>query len=173
MDSFHIWYKWSLAWVGVSHVITFDLDLYFQGHSTLFWLGTQHDSIVWVIMRRRGVSSERRHSSCSSYVMIPPVCSVATTVADGFFPYLAQMVTSMRWWCVILALTYIFIAFGHDFAIETAKIFHILSCLHCKIWTLVLDGFFHMSHKYSLAWRDVFHMTVDCGLYLQRHSAIT
>ena len=31
----------------------------------LTW-GIQHDSIVWVIMRRRGVSSERRRSSCSS-----------------------------------------------------------------------------------------------------------
>ena len=34
--------------------MTFDLDLCLQGHSTLFWLGIQHDSIVWVIMRRRG-----------------------------------------------------------------------------------------------------------------------
>ena len=67
MDSFHIWYKWSLAWEGVSYVTTFDLDLYLQGHLTLFLLGIQHDSIVWVIMRRRGVSSERRRSSCSSY----------------------------------------------------------------------------------------------------------
>ena len=66
MDSFHIWYKWSLAWEGVSHVMTFDLDLYLQGHSTLFSLGIQHDLIVWVIMRWRGVSSERRRSSCSS-----------------------------------------------------------------------------------------------------------
>ena len=33
-----------------------------------FWLGIQYDSIVWVIMRRRGVSSERRRSSCSSCV---------------------------------------------------------------------------------------------------------
>ena len=54
MDSFHIWYKWSLAWEGVSDVMTFDLDLYLQGHSALFWLGIQHDSIVWVITRRRG-----------------------------------------------------------------------------------------------------------------------
>ena len=35
MDSFHIWYKWWLTWEGVSHVMTFDLDLYLQGHSTL------------------------------------------------------------------------------------------------------------------------------------------
>ena len=54
MDSFHIHHKWSLVWEGVLHVMTFDLDLYLQGHSTLFWLGIQHDSIVWVIMRRRG-----------------------------------------------------------------------------------------------------------------------
>ena len=35
MDSFHIWYKWSIAWEGVLHVMTFDLDLYLQGHSAL------------------------------------------------------------------------------------------------------------------------------------------
>ena len=31
-----------------------------------FWLGIQYDSMVWVIMRWRGVSSELRRSSCSS-----------------------------------------------------------------------------------------------------------
>ena len=35
MDSFHIHHKLSLVWEGVSHVMTFDLDLYFQGHSAL------------------------------------------------------------------------------------------------------------------------------------------
>ena len=34
----------------------------------IFWLGIQYDSMVWVIMRRRGVSSERRRSSCSSSI---------------------------------------------------------------------------------------------------------
>ena len=47
---------------------------------TLFWLGIRYElvnsmdlgfkmnwSIVWVIMGRQGVSSERRRSSCSSY----------------------------------------------------------------------------------------------------------
>ena len=56
MDSFHIYHNF--------------LDLYLQGHSTLFWLGIQHDSIVWVIMRRRGVSSECKRSSCSSFVWL-------------------------------------------------------------------------------------------------------
>ena len=35
MDSFHIWYKWSLVWESVLHIMTFDLDMYLQGHSTL------------------------------------------------------------------------------------------------------------------------------------------
>ena len=56
--------------------MTFDLDLYLQGHLTLFWLGIQHDSIVWVIMRRRGVSSERRRSSCSSLMVVLFVCII-------------------------------------------------------------------------------------------------
>ena len=33
-----------------------------------FWLGIHYDSIVLVIMRRQGVSSERRHSSCSNLI---------------------------------------------------------------------------------------------------------
>ena len=36
-----------------------------------FWLGIQYDSIMWVIMRRRGVSSERRRSSYSSLSQMP------------------------------------------------------------------------------------------------------
>ena len=35
MDSFHIRYKWSLSWEGVSCTMTFDLDLYLQGHLAL------------------------------------------------------------------------------------------------------------------------------------------
>ena len=35
MDSFHISHKWSLVWEGVLHVMTFNLDLYLQGHLAL------------------------------------------------------------------------------------------------------------------------------------------
>ena len=35
MDSFHIWHKWSLPWEGVLCTMTFDLDLYLQGHLAL------------------------------------------------------------------------------------------------------------------------------------------
>ena len=37
IDSFHIWHKWSLACKGVLCTITFDLDWYFQGYSTMTW----------------------------------------------------------------------------------------------------------------------------------------
>ena len=55
---------------------SFDLDFENRVRSVMFsvldrlffWLGIQYDPIVWVIMRRRGVSSERRRSSCSSCV---------------------------------------------------------------------------------------------------------
>ena len=35
LHSFHIWHKSSLSSEDVSHVMTFDLDRYFQGHSAL------------------------------------------------------------------------------------------------------------------------------------------
>ena len=35
MDSFHISHEWSLVWKGVLHLMTFDLDLYLQGHLAL------------------------------------------------------------------------------------------------------------------------------------------
>ena len=35
MDSFHNRHKWSLPWEGVSRTMTFDLDLYLQGHLAL------------------------------------------------------------------------------------------------------------------------------------------
>ena len=57
---------------------SFDLD--FDNHvrsvtfsvldRLFFWLGIQYDSIMWVIMRRRGVSSERRRSSYSSLKLL-------------------------------------------------------------------------------------------------------
>ena len=34
-NSFHIQHKWSLVWEGVLHIMTFELDLYLQGHLVL------------------------------------------------------------------------------------------------------------------------------------------
>ena len=98
-----------------------------------FWLGIQYDSMVWVIMRWRVVSSERRRSSCSSYIWYKWSLSLEgvsrvfsesenlnlwqifsifrswpwkkSTVLDGFFPYLAQMITGMRV-CVAYIMTF-------------------------------------------------------------------
>ena len=66
MDSFHIRHKWSLPWECVSCTMTFDLDLYLQGH--LENLGHLENHVR----------------------------SVASTVLDGFFLYLAQMITIIR-----------------------------------------------------------------------------
>ena len=66
LHSFHIWHKSSIASEGVLHVMTFDLDLYFQ------------------FSRSFGLDLENR------------VRSVASIVLDGFFPYLVQIITSMR-----------------------------------------------------------------------------
>ena len=85
--SFHIWHKSSLASEGVSHVMTstvlggffpYLVQMITSTRSWVacddlwpwpisFWLWIQYDSVVWVIMRRRGVSSKRRRSSCSSF----------------------------------------------------------------------------------------------------------
>ena len=46
-----------------------------------FWLGIQYDSMVWVFMRRWGGSSERRRSSCSSFVCL---CCVAVISSYKF-----------------------------------------------------------------------------------------
>ena len=35
MDYFHISHKWSLVWEGVLLIMTFDIDLYLQGHLAL------------------------------------------------------------------------------------------------------------------------------------------
>ena len=64
---------YSSGWI-LSMFGTFDLDFENRVCSVtfsvldrlFFWLGIQYVSKVWVIMRRRGVSSERRRSSCSS-----------------------------------------------------------------------------------------------------------
>ena len=40
MDSFHIWHIWSLAWIGVLHVVTLYLDLHLQGYLAITVLQT-------------------------------------------------------------------------------------------------------------------------------------
>ena len=117
MDSFHISQKWSLAWEGVSHIMTFDLDLYLQRHSAMTW----H---AWLL---------KYVTSC--------VCSTAHTVLERFFLYLAQMITSMWRWvaCNDFWPWRIFSrSFSHDFAIKLLK--YSTSCLvhstTCSCWKI-------------------------------------
>ena len=44
-------------------------SLNFKFDVDFFWLWIQYDSIVWVIMRQLGVSSECTCSSCSTYIL--------------------------------------------------------------------------------------------------------
>ena len=112
MDYFHIWYKWSLAWEDVSHVMTFDLDLYLQGHLALTLkivsslASTVLDGFFPYLVQM--ITSMRRCVTCDELWPWPissrsfgldlenRVLFVASTVLDGFFPYLVQMITSMR-----------------------------------------------------------------------------
>ena len=78
-DPFHICTSYQATSEGVSRVMSVSKfkNLKFwrifkicNFDFVIFWLGIQYDSMVWVIMRRRGVSSERRRSSCSSWCTV-------------------------------------------------------------------------------------------------------
>ena len=116
MDSFHIWYKWSLAWEGVSHVMTFDLDLYLQGHSTLTWKSCPLCNVfssrsiivltwdpIWLNsvgnQEAAGVSSEHRRSSCSSSCQSWTICShwMNLMVMFSKSAHLACMIPTLAW----------------------------------------------------------------------------
>ena len=114
MDSFYIWYIWSLSLEGVSCVTFFSesanlnfwqifknfrpwpwkrkstvLDGFFpylaQMMTSMGGCVAYYDLWPWPISSRSfGLGLENR------------VCSVASTVPDGVFPYLVQMITSMR-----------------------------------------------------------------------------
>ena len=76
LDPFHICTSYQPTSEGVSRVMPvtkfknlkfWRIFLICNFDFVFFRLGIQYDSMVWVIIRRRGVSSERRRSNCSSY----------------------------------------------------------------------------------------------------------
>ena len=75
-DPFHIHTSYQATSGGVLHVtfVSKYLNLNFwqillicNFDFDMFWLGIQYESVAWVIIRRQGIFSERRHSSCSNY----------------------------------------------------------------------------------------------------------
>ena len=72
---------WSISYLHIFEILVNFLNL-------LFWLGIQYDSMEWVIMRRRGVSSERRHSSCSSFFCFMLNTSIAITITASIYKYI-------------------------------------------------------------------------------------
>ena len=102
------------------------------------------------------------------------VRSVALTVLDGFFPYKAHIITTVRG-CIAHSDPWpwhIFKVIQAWLCNKTAKIWHIfLSPLHhVQFWMYS----FPIWHKWSFAWEGVpCAMTFDLDLYLQGHSAMT
>ena len=154
MDSFHIRHKLTLVCEGGSCTMTFDIDLYPQGHSSnktarytahlyldgfIPYLAQMNTSIGGFVvcsdLRSWSISSSSfSHDSAIKplkYDMFSRVRFTAGTVLDGFFPFSAQMITTMRrcsraWWP--LTLTYIFKVIQLLLCNEIAKICHILLC---------------------------------------------
>ena len=80
------------------------------------------------------------------------VQSTTRTVLNGFFPYWAQMITSMSGWVVRDHLWPWHISsrsFSHHFVIKLLK-YGTSSIVHSSAWT-ALNGFFSYSHICSLA----------------------
>ena len=107
---------------------------------------------------------------------VRPTCgvrSVTPTVLDGFFPYQAQIITSM--WCVahneLWPWPVSSRSLSDDYAIELLK--YVTSCrVRSAAHTVWMDSF-HVWYKWLLAWERVLHaMTFDFDLYLQGHSAM-
>ena len=151
MDSFHIWYKWSLAWEGVSHVMTFDLDLYLQGHLTLTWKSCPLCSIYssgWILFIF-GTNDHYHKRVCCVLGLFQNLAiwifgkflkffsldlEKKSTVLDGFFPYLAPMITSMRG-CVAYNDLWPWPISSRSFGLG-------LENNVCSVASTVLDGFF-------------------------------
>ena len=85
------------------------------------------------------------------------VCSTACTVLDGFFPYLAQMITSIRG-CFLYNDLWLWPvsswSFNYDFAVKLLRygtFCHVHSTA-CTVFGWILSLFWH---KWSLAWEGV------------------
>ena len=85
-DPFHICTSYQATSEGVSCVMFVSKFKNLNFDFVFFWLGIQYDLMVWVIMRRRGVSSERRRSSCSSchchHIWVSSQCKISFMLSN-------------------------------------------------------------------------------------------
>ena len=95
------------------------LAVWFQlsGHWAEFCYHSNSLKIPCIILKFSGI-----------YVTFFHVCFTEHTVLNGFIPYLAQMITSMKGCAMTLTLTYIFKVIQLWLCNKTAKIWHIFSC---------------------------------------------
>ena len=71
----------------IFYICNFDL--------VFLWLGIQYDSMVWVSMRRRGVSSDRRRSSCSSCLLNSKLIIVHMVIHEMHVSHIYQCVSAI------------------------------------------------------------------------------
>ena len=142
MDSFHIWYKWSIAWEGVSHVMTLDLDHIFKvirpwlRKSCLLCSIYSSGWILFFLYPRNEVRGVYWiHPVCPSVCPLTfRVRPVASTVQDGLFPYLEQMINSMRG-CVACDDLWPWPIYSRSFGLDLENRVR-------SVASTVLDGFF-------------------------------
>ena len=105
------------------------------------------------------------------YVTSCHIRSTAHTVLDRFFPYLAQMTTSMKECLAYNDLWPIFKVIQPWFCNKTAEIWHILPCSHYSTyssgWILSIFGTMLNIEGVSL------EMTLDLDLYHEGYLAVT
>ena len=89
--------------------------------------------VYWFHSVRPSVCLSVRPSACPSVRPASRVCSVASIVQDGFFPYLVQMITSMRG-CVACDDPWPWPIPSRSFSLD-------LENSVCSVASTVLDGF--------------------------------
>ena len=101
-----------------------------------FWLGIQYDSMVWVIMRRRGVSSECRRSSCSSFSLMALLLDSCLTKVHPIIivvwveMYFVDDYLSVYWYPGFMLLS-VFMSILFVFIVESSQ------CSLCEVTVMV------------------------------------
>ena len=111
----------------------------FSSRSIIFFTW---DPIVWVIMRRRGVSSERRRSSCSSYTWILNLLNIipddlpVSNRSDNMFAKQGQSITSTNYDAVHWHI-YICLQASMNWYIYIGYVLY-MCCIQCSLITTIL-----------------------------------